>query len=160
MTHHSHRVQKKSPLLPQILAFASRSLSTRNRPSRAPIPSLLLAPLGTRRVYFQVGLSRLFMLKADYFICPDCGAEVRVGSRGCTRCASERATKSWGKRKPWEQDETHDGLDLPDEEFNYEDFLNEEFGGGRKKSALDWVWWTTALVLVIALAAGYILVRL
>jgi hypothetical protein len=108
----------------------------------------------------MAGPSRLFMLKADYFICPDCGSEVRVGSRGCTRCASEQATKSWRKRKPWEQDESHDGLNLPDEEFNYEEFLDEEFGGGRKKSAMEWVWWTTALVLVIALAAGYILVRL
>ena len=74
-----------------------------------------------------------------------------MGSRGCARCASERATKSW------EQDEVHDGLDLPDGDFDYEGFLEEEFGGGRKKTRMEWVWWATALVLVVVLASGYVL---
>jgi hypothetical protein len=99
------------------------------------------------------------MIKADYFICPECGAEVRVGSRGCSRCASDRATKAWHERKPWEQDEASDGLDLPDDEdFDYEAFVDEEFGRGRKKTKSEWVWWATALVLLIALVAGWVLV--
>ena len=99
------------------------------------------------------------MIKADYFICPDCGAEVRVGSRGCSRCASDRATKTWDDRKPWEQDEAYDGVDLPDdEEFDYQDFLDQEFGGGHKKTKREWLWWTTALVLLIAMVAGWVLI--
>lgn len=97
------------------------------------------------------------MIKADYFICPECGAEVRVGSRGCSRCASDRATKAWDDRKPWEQDEAYDGVDLPgDDEFDYQAFLDEEFGGGRKKSKREWLWWGTALVLLIALVVGWV----
>lgn len=96
------------------------------------------------------------MLKADYFICPDCGAEVRVGSRGCARCASDRATKTWDDRKPWEQDEAYDGVGLPDEDFDYEAFLEEEFGGARKKSKREWLWWGTAVVLLIAMVAGWL----
>jgi hypothetical protein len=99
------------------------------------------------------------MIKADYFICPDCGAEVRVGSRGCARCASDRATKAWDDGKSWEQDETYDGIDLPDgEDFDYESFLEEEFGDGRrKKSPREWLWWGTALGLVLALLAAWLL---
>lgn len=107
------------------------------------------------------------MLKADYFICPDCGAEVRVGSRGCARCASDRATKAWDKSnsslksqskpKSWSQDEVYDGLDLPEEDFDYDAFLEEEFGGGKRKSRLHRVWWLTAVVLLVALAAGWAL---
>jgi len=113
------------------------------------------------------------MLKAEYFICPDCGAEVRVGSRGCARCASDRATKAWdksssnlkskseSKSKPapkptsWSQDEVYDGLDLPEEDFDYEAFLEEEFGSGKRKSRLHRVWWLTAVVLLVAMAAGW-----
>ena len=42
---------------------------------------------------------------ADWYACPGCGAEVRVGSRGCPQCSG----------KSWEQDEYLDGLDLPPE---------------------------------------------
>ncbi|MFN0125221.1 MAG: hypothetical protein ACKV19_00870 [Verrucomicrobiales bacterium] len=94
---------------------------------------------------------RPVMIKADYFICPDCGAEVRVGSRGCARCASDRATKAWDQRKPWEQDDVYDGLDLPDDEFNYDEFVEKEFRGGRRKTWREWFWWGVAVALLAAL---------
>ena len=73
-------------------------------------------------------------MKVDYFICPECGAEVRVGSKGCGKCASERATKNWREDpKPWEQDDVYDGLDLPYDEFDYQKFIAEEFGSGPKR---------------------------
>ncbi len=87
------------------------------------------------------------MIKADYFICPDCGAEVRVGSRGCTRC----------DRKPWEQDEAYDGTGLPEEDFDYESFLDEEFGGGKRRTGREWFWWGTAVVVLAALVLGWVL---
>lgn len=103
-------------------------------------------------------MGRPVMIKADYFICPDCGAEVRVGSRGCTRCASERATKTWDTRKPWEQDEAYDGTGLPEEEdFDYESFLDEEFGGGKRRTGREWFWWGTAVVVLAALVLGWVL---
>jgi len=96
------------------------------------------------------------MIKADYFICPDCGAEVRVGSRGCVRCASDRATKAWDDRKPWEQDEEYDGVDVPDDDFDYEEFLDKEFRGGRRKTKREWFWWAVAIVLLVSMAAGWV----
>ena len=104
---------------------------------------------------------RSAMLKAEYFICPECGAEVRVGSRGCARCASDRATKAWDKKKPpsdsasWSQDEVYDGLDIPEEDFDYDAFVEEEFGGGRRRTGWQKVWWLTAAVLLIVLATAW-----
>ena len=91
-------------------------------------------------------------MKVDFFICPDCGAEVRVGSKGCVRCASSRATKQWSEvPKPWERDEVYDGLDLPDTEFDYQKFCDEEFQGKRRLSPREWFWWGVAVILLAAL---------
>ena len=83
---------------------------------------------------------------ADWYACPECGDEVRVGSRGCTRCAG----------KPWEQEEYLDALDLPPdaEDFDYDDFVKREFGHGSarvKPAGLAWKWWLTGILLLAAL---------
>ena len=88
---------------------------------------------------------------ADYYACPGCGAEVRVGSRGCPKCAD--------KPRSWEQDEYLDGSDLPDEDFDYNDFVRREFGKGPsrlKPRGLRWYWWLTALLLLALMLARYI----
>lgn len=94
-------------------------------------------------------------MKVDFYICPECGDEVRVGSKGCPRCASQQATKKWNSpaAEPphWEQDETHDGLDLPDEEFDYQKFVQEEFGGPRKVTLKERMWWVVAVLLLLAM---------
>ena len=46
------------------------------------------------------------------------------------------------------------GLGLPDEDFDYQKFVAEEFEGGRKKSSMQWVWVAAALLVVIALIWG------
>jgi len=107
-------------------------------------------------VYKWVAPAQAIMTKADYFICPDCGAEVRVGSRGCARCASDRATKAWDDHKPWEQDEAYDGVDLPDENFDYEEFVDQEFGGRQRRSRHEWFWWAVAVVLLVSLAVSWV----
>jgi hypothetical protein len=89
---------------------------------------------------------------ADWYACPGCGAEVRVGSRGCTTCSG----------KSWEQDEYLDGLDpSPDtEDFNYDDFVKKEFGRGCgrvKPVGLPWKWWITGVVLLGALVWAWVL---
>jgi hypothetical protein len=96
-------------------------------------------------------------MKVDYFICPECGAEVRVGSKGCGKCASERATKTWGDEpRPWEQDNIYDGLDLPDDEFDYQKFVAEEFGGAPGSPTVGWFWWVVAVVVLGALVGMWV----
>ena len=63
-------------------------------------------------------------------------------------------------KRSWEQDEGCDGLDLPEEEFDYEEFVAREFGSRpNQQIGLSWKWWATAVFLVIALLAVMILGR-
>ena len=44
---------------------------------------------------------------SDYFICPNCGAEVPSKALSCPECGSDEQTG-------WSEDTLYDGLDLPD----------------------------------------------
>jgi hypothetical protein len=47
----------------------------------------------------------------------------------------------------------HDGLDLPDAEFDYDEYVEREFGGRIKPAGIKTIWWITAMVLLaVALA--------
>ena len=99
-------------------------------------------------------------MSVTHFICPGCGAEVRVGSKGCPKCTRQPKPKKKPAPKPWEQDEIHDGLDLDlpeDDPFDYDEFIDEEFGGGRKKSGKEILWLVTAIVLLAALFYVFVL---
>ena len=99
-------------------------------------------------------------MSVNHFICPGCGAEVRVGSNGCPRCTRQPKTKRKSSPKPWEQDEAHDGLDLDlpeDDTFDYDNFIAGEFGGQPKRSGKEWLWWVTAVALIIALFYVFVL---
>lgn len=77
-------------------------------------------------------------------ICPNCGSELPLKVRACPQCGSDEKT-GWS-------DEAHvGGLDLPDNEFNYDEFVENEFGGARvKPRGLHWFWWLVALLLLVA----------
>lgn len=80
----------------------------------------------------------------EYFICPGCGADVKVGSSGCAKC---------NDLDPWEledDDQIYDGLDLPDDDFDYDEFVEKEFGDGIPKHGMSLVWWVTGVILLIA----------
>lgn len=74
--------------------------------------------------------------------CPVCGAFVPKGAKACPECGADA-------KSGWQEDNTYDGLDLPDEEFDYNEFLAEEFGTAKSKRGLHPVWWITALVLIL-----------
>jgi len=106
--------------------------------------------------------------ETDTYLCPGCDREVRVGSRGCPHCnpAGKRLRrrerpKAAVKRarvrdkKSWEQDASEDGLDLPSEDFDYDDFVAREFGHKpHRKIGIKWYWWVTAVVLIVAMVLG------
>ncbi len=84
----------------------------------------------------------------DYFVCPHCGAEVRRGARACPECGSDDATG-------WAEDAEKWGAGIPtgyaeDDEFDYEEFVQREFHGG-KKAALP------RLLIILALLAALVL---
>jgi hypothetical protein len=81
-------------------------------------------------------------------VCPVCGEDVPPKALACPECGSCHNT-GWK-----EGAEIHDGLDLPDNEFEYESYLKREFGGGVKAPGVNVIWWVTGMVLLLILALG------
>ena len=79
--------------------------------------------------------------------CPNCGADVPRGALACPGCGADEKT-GWNDRA------TGQRLDLPDDEFNYDEFVQEEFGeraeNRAKTKGVSWLWWIVALGLVLA----------
>ncbi len=66
-------------------------------------------------------------------------------AKACPKCGSD-------ERTGWSVEARTDGLDLPDQEFDYEDFVEREFGGGNpaKPRGIGWLWWAVAIAVVVA----------
>ena len=69
------------------------------------------------------------------------------GALACPGCGADETT-GWNDRA------TGQRLDLPDDEFNYDEFVQEEFGeraeNRAKTKGVSWLWWIVALGLVLA----------
>ena len=77
-------------------------------------------------------------------ICPNCGADVPPNSRACPECGADEETG-------WSDEAKYEALDLPDENFNYDEFVEREFGSKKPKPhGIPWFWWVIAIVLVAA----------
>ncbi len=77
--------------------------------------------------------------------CPNCGADVPRNSKACPECGAD-------ERTGWSEQAAYDGLGLPDEEFNYNQFVKAEFGEGKSaKRGPHWLVWVVA-AMVVALA--------
>jgi hypothetical protein len=54
----------------------------------------------------------------------------------------------------WREDaDTYDAVDLPDEDFNYDEFVRQEFGPSQKPAAINTIWWITALLVIVVFIA-------
>jgi hypothetical protein len=78
--------------------------------------------------------------------CPNCGADVPPKSKACPECGSCEETG-------WSEAAESSGLNLPgQEEFNYDEFVEKEFGGkSPKPRGISWFWWVVAILLLAAL---------
>jgi len=75
-------------------------------------------------------------------ICPNCGADVPQNAKACPGCGSDENTG-------WSETAYANNLGLPDEEFDYDDFVKKEFGsGGGKPRGISWLCWLVALLLL------------
>lgn len=76
------------------------------------------------------------------YVCPHCGAELPRNAKACPECGSDKETG-------WSDSAVTDNLGLPDEEFNYDEFVKEEFGARQvKPRGIHWLWWLVALLLI------------
>lgn len=80
------------------------------------------------------------------FQCPECGDEVSPNAAGCRSCGAQKVDGEW--RTP----ESYDGLDLPGEDFDYDEFIRREFGEDDPRSftGKQLLWWVTAVVTLVA----------
>ena len=82
-------------------------------------------------------------------VCPVCGEEVPRGALACPECGADH-------NSGWREDaDTYDGVDLPEHDFNYDDFVKREFGSRAKPAAIKPVWWITAILLIVAFIVIY-----
>jgi hypothetical protein len=82
--------------------------------------------------------------------CPVCQVDVPRGAKACPGCGASHDSG-------WNEEAERSGLDLPDEEFDYEDFVAREFGEGKPRQRPRQRLWTIAgIVLLLALAAGLV----
>ena len=81
--------------------------------------------------------------------CPVCNEDVPRGALACPQCGADH-------NSGWKEDAAgYDGLNLPDEDFKYDDFVKREFGSRVKPSALNMIWWIAGIVVLLVLLLTY-----
>ena len=83
--------------------------------------------------------------------CPHCGADLPPNAKICPECGSDEST-GWSERA------VADRLDLPDPEFDYDDFVQREFGKKPSRPrGVSVFWWSVAVVLILLLIFWWVL---
>lgn len=86
------------------------------------------------------------------YSCPFCDREVRVG-KPCPGCEKKFPKL---RKKSWEQEKSADGLDLPNDDFDYDAFVAREFGGKSPHRTLGvkWYWWLLGVAVLFGMIVG------
>jgi ribosomal protein L40E len=85
-------------------------------------------------------------------VCPNCGAEIPERAKACPECGSDEQTG-------WSEKARYDSLDLPEDNFDYDEFTKREFGKPKKSPAphgIHWFWWVIAIGVLVALAVMFL----
>ncbi|MGZ9130694.1 MAG: hypothetical protein ACXW4Z_23200 [Candidatus Binatia bacterium] len=86
-------------------------------------------------------------------ICPICGYDVPEGALACQECGADH-------NSGWRTDvDIRDAIGVDEEEFDYDEFVRNEFGSPIKPAGIKTVWWVTALCLIPATAILYFIWR-
>jgi hypothetical protein len=84
-------------------------------------------------------------------VCPVCDQDVPRDALACPECGADH-------NSGWREDaEAYEALDLPDEDFDYDQFVREEFGSSIKPAGIKTIWWLTAILIIIGSVAVYFL---
>ena len=81
-----------------------------------------------------------------------CGEDVPANAKACPECGA-------CEKSGWSEELHSSGIDLPDEDFDYEEFVAEEFEGGVKKTPVQWMWWAAAAILCLAFVVFLVFFR-
>jgi uncharacterized membrane protein YvbJ len=80
--------------------------------------------------------------------CPNCGAEVPPNAKACPECGSDESTG-------WSDSAHADHLGIPDENFDYDKFVEEEFGDGKSKGSGLKIFWGIVIGIIVILLVAY-----
>jgi hypothetical protein len=77
-------------------------------------------------------------------------------ARACPECGADEAT-GWSDRAQAQR------LGLPDDDFDYDEFVKGEFGEGQRRTAdrlkppgMRWVWWVVAVLLLLGFVLSFV----
>ena len=85
-------------------------------------------------------------------ICPNCGEMVPEKAKACPECGACEETG-------WSEDAKADALGVPDDSFDYDDYIKREFEENPKiKRKLSAVWFITGSILLIAFGWYFLVV--
>jgi uncharacterized membrane protein YvbJ len=75
--------------------------------------------------------------------CPNCGADVPARAKSCPECGADEKTG-------WSEEAYASKLDLPDESFDYNEFVEHELEPKKKPMprGIHWFWWLVAIAVV------------
>lgn len=80
-----------------------------------------------------------------------CGEDVPRAALACPECGADHASG-------WREDaQLYDALDLPDAEFDHDEFVRAEFGSAGRRRNLKPRWLVTAIGLIVLFALIYFL---
>jgi hypothetical protein len=83
--------------------------------------------------------------------CPNCGADVPPNAKACPECGADEQTG-------WSEEAHASGLGIPEDNFDYNEFVREEFGPkGPLPHGISWWWWAIAILLVVAVVFAWVL---
>ncbi|MFK8114182.1 MAG: zinc-ribbon domain-containing protein [Rubripirellula sp.] len=83
----------------------------------------------------------------DSFQCSHCGAELSSGANFCRECGSSESDG-------WQEDELGNS---DDDGFDYEEFVDREFGDSVANKETPAIWRFVAVVLLILFCFGFLL---
>ena len=85
--------------------------------------------------------------------CSNCGAAVSGDANACPECGADEDSG-------WSEDAYAQSLGIPEDDFDYDEFVEREFGGekhGLKPQSLHWFWWLVGLGLLATLVMQWVL---
>ena len=78
-------------------------------------------------------------------VCPVCGEDVPRNALACPQCGADHSSG-------WREDaDTYDGVNLPQHDFDYDEFVKQEFESQAKPAGIKTVWWIVGIGLIVAL---------
>lgn len=79
-------------------------------------------------------------------VCPVCGEDVPPRALACPECGADHETG-------WREDAEYAHV-IEEDEFDYDEFMEREFGKSPKPQGLSVFWWIIGIILAISFAYG------